>query len=313
MFILIQKLIKRFFGQKKILVFVSGSKEKIIPFEMEAKRQKINVTCASFSDIEFIGEDKDEKYHLKVYGIDLKNFDVIYFRMIGKRLEDATLVADYARESGIKLADSLYTKSVLMPPSISKIMELKLLILKNLPVPTIYFGSLEMIGKKAEKFLGFPFVIKNTSGRKSRDVWCPETKKELDILIADLKQREKVGERFFAQKFIRASQRIRMLVAGNNVIGAITRPTKWRKRLFKNQIPEAKKEAVTVLPSGYKKLALDCAKAVSLQICGVDVLVEDETEKAYVIEANAAPSWKLIAKDTGVNVEKQILQCLRSI
>jgi ribosomal protein S6--L-glutamate ligase len=62
-----------------------------------------------------------------------------------------------------------------------------------------------------------------------------------------------------------------------------------------------------------KELALLSAKAVSLDIAGIDILKEDKTGKLYVIEANAAPSWKAMAKDTGINIEREILKYLRDI
>ena len=42
----------------------------------------------------------------------------------------------------------------------------------------------------------------------------------------------------------------------------------------------------------------------------VDILHEDTTNKAYVLEVNSAPRWEAIAKDTDVNVEREILRFL---
>ncbi|OGM78679.1 hypothetical protein A2366_01910 [Candidatus Woesebacteria bacterium RIFOXYB1_FULL_33_9] len=59
-------------------------------------------------------------------------------------------------------------------------------------------------------------------------------------------------------------------------------------------------------------LALKSAKAVDLNICGVDILINSKTNETYVIEANAAPSWKLINKYCGVVVEDEIIKYLSS-
>ena len=296
---------------KKILILVGGSPSKLDNFAAQAENlefDEIEIKLASFSDIEF--GSIDGAYSLQIDGNDLSSFDVIYFRMLGKRLEDASLVANYAKKKGIKIIDLLYTKSLLMPASLSKVVELEILISAGLPVPEIYFANLESINKNSAKILGFPFVIKSTSGKKGRDVWSAQSMKELTVLIDVLKEREKKGERFFAQRFIRASQRIRALVVGKEVIGAITRPAKWRRRLANKT--EGHKEAIK-LSSELETLALEAAKAVSLDICGVDILVDDMSNKPYIIEANAAPSWKAIAKDCGVNVERKILEFLSRI
>lgn len=298
---------------KKILILVGGSTKKLDSFASQAKNLDIELKLASFSEIEFL--PTNGVHGLNIGENDLSSFDVIYFRMLGKRLEDATLIANYAKKKGIKIVDLLYTKSLLMPASLSKIVELEILISAGLPVPEIYFANLESITKNSAKILGFPFVIKSTSGKKARDVWSPQSKKELTVLIDVLKERENKGERFFAQKFISASQRIRALVVGKEVIGAITRPAKWRRRLANNL--EEQKAAIK-LTSNLNNLALEAARAVSLDICGVDILLDDNTlhdssNKAYIIEANAAPSWKAIAKDTGINVERKILEFLSRI
>ena len=294
----------------KILIIVGGPKKKLDPFR-EANDLGVNLTLASFADLNFFLKEGEKEPILRVGEENVDSFDVIYIRMVGKRLEDASVLADYAAKKGITLIDRLYTKPALMPASLSKAMETKLLIKAGLPVPPTLFASLEALGDKAGELLGFPLVVKSTSGKKARDVWSPTNQEELDKLVEELKGREKTGEKFFAQKFIEAGQRIRIFVIGENVIGAITRPTKWRKRFVaSDNLGEKSKIEVT---DELKELAFLSAKAVSLDIAGIDILKEDRTGKLYVIEANAAPSWKALAKDTEINIEREILKYLRDI
>ncbi|MFV1917377.1 MAG: RimK family alpha-L-glutamate ligase, partial [Patescibacteria group bacterium] len=123
-------------------------------------------------------------------------------------------------------------------------------------------------------------------------------------------------ERFFAQKLIQASQRVRVLVVGEKALGAISRPTKWRKRWTKKvkvEYPEGKKETLVPVPEKYAKIAVDATKATYLDVAGVDILEEDKTNNLYIIEANAAPSWNLIKKEVGIDVEREILKYLIGI
>lgn len=299
-----------------ILLIVAGEKDRLKPFVKEGKKLGLKVSTASFSDLNFLLEEGNHEFILKVGRKDVSEFNLVYIRLVGKRLEEASLLANYAREKGIKVVDSLYETQHLMPSSISKALETLLLTKAKVPIPKTFFASLRYIKEKGGRLLGFPFVIKSTSGRKARDVWSPQNQEELDGLCKILETREKAGEHFFAQKFIKASQRIRILVVGEKIVGAITRPTKWRKRFVakvNREVPEGEKGAVNKVPFELSNLALKAARAVSLEIAGIDILVDDFSGKAYVIEVNAAPSWKLIEKDTGVNIENVIMSFLKEI
>jgi RimK family alpha-L-glutamate ligase len=296
----------------KILIIVGGPKHKVDSFIEPAKKLGIDLTTASFYDLNFTNVNEDG-YVLKVKEVDVSKFDLVYIRVVGKRLEEATLLVNYLKRHKIPVVDKLYGNSLFIPSSISKSTEHAKLIEGGIPLPPTVFGSLFYLRDNAERLLGFPYVIKGTAGKKARDVWAPKTKDELEELIVILREREKKGESFFVQKLIHASQRVRVLVVGERAIGAVTRPTKWRKRWTKKvegEYPEGIKESICPVPKIFSELAVKAAKAVDLDISGIDILEEDIIGKLYVIEANAAPSWNLIKKDTGINVEEEILKFL---
>ena len=297
----------------KILIIAGGLVKKLDDFIEPAKDLGLDVTLSSFYDINF---SSDEPSILRVGDQDLADFDVVYIRMVGKRLETATLLVNYLKEKNIKIVDSAYQTASLIPSTISKAVELSKLIENNIPVPKTIFGRLSFLAKQGAKDFGFPFVIKVTEGRKARDVWAPRNQEELDGLLVSLYEREKKGESFFAQVFVEASQRLRTLVINGKVYGGITRPTKWRRRFIEKingEFPEGTKESVKNIPADVLEVSLDAAKAVSLEIAGIDILIEDKTDNKFIIEANAAPAWNLIKQDTGVEVEKEILNFLANI
>lgn len=285
----------------KILVLVGGNKTKIEEFIPAASELQLDVTTASFSELVY--DSFSSNFTLKIGEVDLKEFTHIYIRMVGMRLEDATLVANYAKKNRIKIFDPLYKDSLLMPSSLGKSVEMMKIISKDAGLPKTIFGSLEHLKNVAEKHLGFPFVIKSTTGKKAREVWSPETKKDMKVLFGKLSELEKEGSRFFAQEFINASERVRVFVLGDRALAAIVRPTKWRKRLGS----EGRKMVMSPIPEEYSEIAVKAAKACGLIISGVDVVKDEKTGRLYILEANAAPVWKALSHDTGVNIEKEIL------
>ncbi|MDP1710278.1 MAG: hypothetical protein Q8L28_01555 [bacterium] len=309
------RLFKSLFSKnKKILIIVGGRVEKIEAFREPAKKMGLDVTLASFSDLKYAeGGEGKASFSLKIKSVEVSDFDVIYMRMIGKRIEDAALLTEYAIQKSIKLVDGMYKKSHVYPLSVAKSLEMKRLIEGGLTLPKTLCGSLKTILTDGPKFLRFPFIIKSTSGRHAREVWIIENIKELKAKVTELTPIESAGTKYFAQEFIKASQRIRVLVVVGRAVAAITRPTKWRKRFIEKvngEFPEGIKEALSPIPAEYESLAVNAAKSCDLDVCGVDILVEDGTNKTYIIEANAAPAWKLIKKDTPVIVEEEILKFL---
>jgi len=267
---------------KKILILTSGKTSKLDAFKNRG------VTLGSFNDINY-SSDSDA---LMLKTVDLKQFAVIYFRMVGKSLEIATLVANYAVKNNIKLVDDIYSNSLLMPASLGKSIELKRLVEAGIRIPKTIFGDLSK--------MEFPYVIKSTTGQKSREVWLVRNQEELDLLNQKI-DKKKI---YFAQELIPNARRIRVLVVGDSAIGAIVRQTKWNK--------DHTKITLDPIPEDIVNIAVESTKAVELNISGIDILVNSKTNDMYVIEANAAPSWKLINKYCNVNVEDEIIKYIQT-
>ncbi|CAN5348959.1 RimK family alpha-L-glutamate ligase [soil metagenome] len=295
----------------KILVIVGGKKRKLNDFKEAAKNLDVDVKLASLSELNYASSSP---YKLKIGASDVADFKLIYIRVVGSHLEDATLLANYAKEKGIKVVDSLYEEAHLMPSSLGKSIETAKLIKAGISMPKTFFGSLTNIVSKAKEEFGFPFVVKSTTGKKAREVWSPNSEEELIELLINLKKLEKNNHmRFFAQEFIAGSQRTRVFVIGENAVAAVTRPTKWRRRFIdkvNGEVPVGEKKAIVPVPAKDAEVALSAAKVLGLDIAGVDILHKDNSDELFVLEANAAPSWKLIKKDTDIKVEEEILKFL---
>lgn len=262
------------------LILTSGKVERLDDFK------RFNVTLGSFNDINFVLGDNV----LKFKDQDLKDFNVIYFRFVGKSFEVASLVSNYARKHNIKIIDFVYEDSHLLSSSLGKSLELLRLSGAGLPVPKTVFGNLTK--------LPFPFVVKSTTGQRAREVWLVNTKEELDKLSVKFEK----GKFYFAQELIPSAHRIRVLVVGDRAVGAIVRQTKWNR--------DETKETLSPIPVNVQELAVKAAVAAGLEVCGVDILT-DNRGQMWIIEANAAPSWKLINTYCGVNVEDEIIKYIQ--
>jgi glutathione synthase/RimK-type ligase-like ATP-grasp enzyme len=299
----------------KILVVVGGGVRHINPFVEAGKELGLDVTVASLAKLEYA--TVGEKVVVKISGSDLKEFNVIYLRLVGKRYEDAALLVNYARENGLRIVDEVYERDGLIRVPIPKSIETKMLYDAHLPVPKSYFGRMKMIAEAAPELFGFPFVIKGTTGKQGHAVWSPQNIEELNKLVEEFTPLERTAKmRFVAQEFIEASQRNRIFIIGDRAIAGITRPTRWRKRFLEKvngEFPEGTKTALDPIPAEDADIALSASRALGINIGGADIITEDKTGKKYVLEVNSAPRWVALKRDTGINVEKEIVKYLASI
>lgn len=296
----------------KILVLVGGGIGKHALFAEEAKKLEVDLKVSSFSRLEYL-LSSGNPVEVKIDDVPLEYFDLIYIRLIGKRKEDVGIVVNYAKDKGIKIVDEIYKDTRTFAVPLPKSIEAKLFFEAGINVPKTYFARLKKIKEEGPRIFGYPFVIKGTAGKQGRAVWSPKSEKELGDLFLELRKEEKRGERFIAQEFVKASQRSRVLVVGDRAIAAITRPTRWRKRFVdrvNGSFPEAKRMALNPIPEDQAEVAIKAAKALRLNIAGVDVLKEDKTGKIFILEANQAPKWDSIKEDTDINVEREVIKYL---
>jgi RimK family alpha-L-glutamate ligase len=291
---------------KKILILTSGKKRGLGIFKLSKRDLNIDLSTGSFADVYF--DSGSREIYIKGGG-KISDFNVIYFRLVGKSLETAALVAEYAKKNRIKIVDRIYQRSQVFPVSQSKAQEMKSLGDAKISIPKTFFGSLSEIAGRCPTLFGFPFVVKSTSGKKGREVYSPRDKKELKKLMIGLTSEEEAGKRFFAQEYINCTRRIRVLVIGGKMVGSVSQLTKWRKRVSGYTPMDNEKKIDRYFPDrALETLAVSAVSAVGIDIAGVDVLIDETTGKYYVIEVNAAPSWKLIKKYCRVNVEYEILK-----
>lgn len=300
-----------------VLVITGGGKEHLRPFLEVGQKFGVNVYIASFSDLSYFISGRAGKFVLSCLGKDVSWFDVVYIRLVGRRHEDVALLVRYAKQRGVRLVDGVYQKSRFSFFPLPKSLEMKELGDAGIPVPPTLFGSLDLISKLAPKKFGFPFVIKGTRGKQGHDVWSPRNGEELVDLLPRLRKRGKEkNERFFAQPFIRASRRFRVLVIGGRAVAGLVRPTRWRRRFVKKvdgEYPVGVSAGVLPVPFEQARLAIRAARVVGAEIAGVDIVYDDKSKRPYVLEVNLAPRWVAVKRDTGVNVEEEIVKYLVSL
>ncbi len=285
----------------KLLMLGCPSSQKEL-FQKAAKELGIELSVKNYFDLNFFSQDKT----LRVGGTDLKAFDAVYLRLVGEHREELNLIADYCRLKKIALFDKvLLTGSVDRKKSFDALKLTRI----GLPYPRTFFGSLKTLRQKAVG-LGFPLIIKDTAGRKGRDVFLAKDNKELVSLIKKLKEQEEAGKHFLLQEFIPNDGDYRLIVIGQKVIGTIKRvPGKGE---FRSNISLGG-EAVLVGSLGRRieKIAVKAALSLRVDFAGVDIILDQRNDQPFILEVNRSPQFAGFMAATKINAPLLVLKYLK--
>lgn len=158
--------------------------------------------------------------------------------------------------------------------------------------------------------LNFPIIVKSSVGKQGRLVFKVEDKKDLMAKIGIL---ENEKDAIVAREFIPNEGDLRIFVVGYKAVAAMKRiPKEGDFRSNISQGGRGEKFDFTK-HAQIKKLAEIEAKTTGTEIAGVDVIINKDTGKPYILEVNANPQFEGLEKYTGVNVAQKIIEYFETI
>lgn len=117
------------------------------------------------------------------------------------------------------------------------------------------------------------------------------------------KMLEQLGAVLYVQEFVpHEGEDWRLLVLGEQVYGMSRRnPLDWRTNVSRG----ATTSALTVTPE-LREMAMRAARAVHAPFAGIDILPARDGQ-LYVLEVNAVPGWKALARTLNVDIAAKLL------
>ena len=156
-----------------------------------------------------------------------------------------------------------------------------------------------------ERIGGMPIIIKLARGTHGNGVVLAETKKAARSVLQAFYLTNDDGTNILIQEFIEesAGTDIRAFVVGSRVVASMKRQSlddDFRSNLHKGG------EGTTIkLTEEEKKIAVKAAKAMGLNVAGVDLM--RSSRGPLILEVNASPGFG-IEKVTGRNVAGEIIE-----
>ena len=195
-------------------------------------------------------------------------------------------------------------ESVAISRSRDKLRSLQLLSRKGIGMPRTGFANHpDRIDDLIKNVGGAPVVIKLLEGTQGIGVVLAETQKAAESIIeafmglkADILVQEYIKEAGGAD--------IRCLVVGGKVIAAMKRQGAAGE--FRSNLHRGGAASVVRLSPAERKTAVDAAKTMGLNMCGVDLL--RSSHGPMVMEVNSSPGLQGIEAATGKDVAGMIIE-----
>jgi len=158
-----------------------------------------------------------------------------------------------------------------------KLETFQLLSAQKLPIPKTVLGKFPIDPNIIEKELSYPFVLKKISGSSGKGVLLVKKHQQFEDLLG-LIEEENSRMNLIFQEFIShsAGQDLRVFVVGGRAIGAMKRTGKAGD--FRSNFSAGGSAENFELNPEIEWLAVEAARAVGLEIAGVDILFGENDE-----------------------------------
>jgi len=195
-------------------------------------------------------------------------------------------------------------ESVAISRSRDKLRSLQLLSRKGIGLPRTGFAhSPDNIKDLIKNVGGAPLVIKLLEGTQGVGVVLAETSKAAESVIEAFMG---INTNILVQEFIKEAggSDIRCLVVGGKVVAAMKR--QGQEGEFRSNLHRGGSAQITKISADERATAVAAAKAMGLNVCGVDLLRSNRGP--VVMEVNSSPGLEGIENATGKDVASMIFQ-----
>ena len=189
-----------------------------------------------------------------------------------------------------------------------KLLTSQLLVKENLPIPKTILVNGDVDVDLIEKEIGFPCVVKATSGSKGKTVHLCQTKKDFTSLMSLLSSIS-LKKTMIIQEFVDAQPGtdLRVWVIGGKTVVAMKRI--GTEGDFRANISQGGTAELFEVTDEVDYLARETARVLGLQIAGVDLLFDKDGYK--ICEANSSPGFEGMDQYCGQDMAQRIIDFIK--
>jgi len=173
----------------------------------------------------------------------------------------------------------------------------------GLPMPkTLLNFNKEISFDEVASKLGSPFIIKNNYGSRGEGVYLIHNDEELKDSLSQFQSG------YIFQEFINTSygKDVRVHVIGGEVIACVLRSS---DKDFRSNFSQGGNATSYEITEEIKQLSIDAAKAMNLEIAGIDLLFGPEG--IIICEINGIPGFRTVWLTSKTNIPSKIFKYVR--
>ncbi|HMH69955.1 MAG TPA: 30S ribosomal protein S6--L-glutamate ligase [Candidatus Saccharimonadales bacterium] len=266
----------------------------------EAKKRGHSVKIIKYRDCYASIEQNNPTVSYK--GVDLERFDAIIPRIASHMTGYGTAIVRQLEMQGIYSLSS----SIAITRSRDKLRSMQLLAKAGVGIPkTVVSRNTTDIDDLLEQLGGTPVIIKLARGTHGNGVVLAETKKAAKSVLQAFYLTNDDGTNILLQEFVEesAGTDIRAFVVGSRVVASMKRQSLDDD--FRSNLHKGGQGVAVKLTEEERKMAVKAAKAMGLNVAGVDMM--RSSRGPLVLEVNASPGFG-VEKITGRDVASAVIE-----
>jgi RimK family alpha-L-glutamate ligase len=282
----------------KIILLTTGPEAgEIIRIKEEINKLDYDLEVINFTNFSF----EIDNNNLSILQLKNVKADLAIVRGMFLSMNSVTPIIDFIKNKKIKVFDNgVYTHKY----SINKVSDLVKLSLAGIDTPDTFYSKMPKDFIDHAEKVGYPLVVKSAKMGKGESVSKVNSKEELEKYINNVTEENKFKKTIIMQEFIPYKFDLRVFVLGDHIYTMRRIPPKGD---FRANFSIGGTVELFDLSTEHKTLAKNAAKAVGLDIAGVDLLIKENGE-AVVLEVNHTPGMMGIEEATGENITKMYVE-----
>ena len=244
-------------------------------------KDDIQIENCELSELFFELDQDDAAIYHPQKKFDLRDFDAVIIRHVGKLWVEAHAITVYCEHFGITYTDE-YLNRLLLDNKVST--EFLLWSKGIRQWPRTMYGPVDELVKRLPE-LGEKAVLKDNEGSKGRHNFVVSSATELQA-----KSDAYPEKRFVLQEFIPNDSDLRVIVLNGKAVMAIRRSGDGASHLNNtSQGGSAVIVPIEQIDAEIISVCVEAARLTKLQVAGVDIMKDTRTGEFYLLEINNAP------------------------